>query len=96
MRRISADAAEQDIARREVIAIELESAVARHQWIVLIPQTEICGEFVGHAITIADVEADLPLLRGSLDKLLALAHSVLQSEQELRPGSELIGIGAAV
>ena len=97
---ITADASEQHVTCREIEAVELKRAVPSHQRVVFIPQTQCCGEFIGHAITISDKQSILPFSRRCLNELFALAHSnaistagaqfACETELKLGEGVELV------
>ena len=88
--------AKQHIARCEVIAIELESPIARHERIVFIPKAQCDGELVGDAIAVPNKPSKLPFLGRCFDKLLALARPVEESELKLREGVKQVRGGPPI
>src|SRR5713226_6361997 len=70
---VAPDAAQQHVARSEVITVKLECAVARHQRIVFVAETEGCSELVSYAIAVPDEKPELPFPGRRFDELVALA-----------------------
>ena len=92
---ISANPTQQHIPGDEIVAVEFGDAIALHQWIVFVAETQVRGQFVRNAIAVSDEPAELPLLCSGLNKLIALTQptnyrSARQAQQELRPGVELV------
>ena len=88
---VAADTAKQHVQIRKVEAVELESTVPGHQRVVFVPETQGRGQFVRKPVAVSHEKSELPLLRGRLNELLAFAHTILHTEQELRPCVELVG-----
>src|SRR6266480_371901 len=93
---VAADAAYQHVQIRKVEAVELEGAVSRHQRIVFVPEAKGCGELGTNPVAVSNEKAELPFLGGGFDELIALAHAIGNSQQELREGIELVSRSAAI
>ena len=78
---IPANPTQQHIPCDEIVAVELGDAIACHQRIVFISQSQVSGELVGNPIAVSYEPAKLPLLRSGLDKLIALAQPPLPFRQ---------------
>src|SRR5712691_65923 len=103
---IACDAAEQHIVGSEIEAVELKRAVAGHEWIVFVAQTQRGSELISDPVAIADKQAVLPFPSGRFDELFALAHAEAvscayaklssESQLELCKRIELVGRSSAV